>query len=307
MKLKGKLIMSAAALAACAATLTSTTYAWYTTNTTVDASNVSGTTADSGDASILISQDPADASGKKIWASSVSVTKANQKNATALIPLEYTGTQFNALGSTSANTDGYLEFKLYFKTAKVNNGEGTTKLYLKTFKATNADNLKESDNLIYTGVEAGKDYSKGLDAGLPTYTIDAARCLGLVMNSATVANLNSYAFDVTEGTLKDDSVKTSNQINAITYYNTVMGLSGDKVLKDDQHNLKTLGAADSEDGTDALKIAELPNAGTETSVTFKVYLNGWDKYCFDACKGQTFNFEIAFTSDAKLAATCNLA
>lgn len=306
MKLKGKLIMSAAALAACAATLTSTTYAWYTTNTTVDASNVSGTTADSGDASILISQDPKEASGKKIWASSVSVTEENQKNRNSLIPLEYTSTQFQALNSTSANTDGYLEFKLYFKTAKVGDGKGTTSLYLKTFKATNANDLRESDNLVYTGAAASKDYSKGLDVGLPTYTIDAARCLGLVMDSDTVTNLNSYAFDVTEGTLKDDSVKTSNQINAITYYNTVMNLTGEKALKDNEHNLKTLGAADAEAGTDALKIAELPNAGTETSVTFKVYLNGWDKYCFDACKGQTFNFEIAFTSDAKLAATCNL-
>lgn len=304
MKLKGKLIMSAAALAACAATLTSTTYAWYTTNTTVDASNVSGTTADSGDASILISQDPKEASGKKTWASSVSVTKENQKNSTSLIPLEYTSTQFQALNSTSANTDGYLEFKLYFKTAKVNNGEGTTKLYLKTFKATNAaSSLEESDNLIYTGVEAGKDYSKGLDAGAPTYKIDAARCLGLVMDSDTVTDLKSHAFDVTEGTLKEDSAKNDG-INAITYYNSVMNPA--EPLTAEGHNLKTLGAPDSK-GTNALEIAKLPNDGTETYVTFKVYLNGWDKYCFDACKGQTFNFEIAFTSDAALAATCNLA
>lgn len=303
MKLKGKLIMSAAALAACAATLTSTTYAWYTTNTTVDASNVSGTTADSGDASILISQDPAEASGKKIWASSVSVTPENQKNSTSLIPLEYTSTQFQALNSTSANTDGYLQFKLYFKTAKVGDGTGTTSLYLKTFKATNANDLRPSDNLIYTGAEVGKDYSKGLDAGAPTYTIDAARCLGLVMDSFSVTDLKSHAFDVTEGTLKEDSVK-NDEINAITYYNSVMNPA--EPLIAEGHNLKTLGASDSK-GTNALEIAKLPNDGTETYVTFKVYLNGWDKYCFDACKGQKFNFEIAFTSDAALAATCNLA
>lgn len=306
MKLKGKLIMSAAALAACAATLTSTTYAWYTTNTTVDASNVSGTTADSGDASILISQDAETSTGKKIWASSVSVTEANQKNKNALIPLEYTGTQFNALGSEASNTNGYLEFKLYFKTAKVGDGSGHTKLYLKTFKATNANTLRESDNLVYTGAAASTDYSQGLDVGMPTYKIDAARCLGLVMNSPTVTSLKSHAFDVTEGDLKDDSVKDSNgQISAITYYNTVMKPT--TALEDGKHNLKTLGTADAEDGTNALEIAQLPNDGTETSVTFMVYLNGWDKYCFDACKGQTFNFEIAFTSDAKLAATCNLA
>ena len=77
MKLKGKLIMSAAALAACAATLTSTTYAWYTANTAVDANGVTGATANTGTSSIQIAKEKAD---KKNWSSLVNLTTNESSN-----------------------------------------------------------------------------------------------------------------------------------------------------------------------------------------------------------------------------------
>ena len=49
MKLNKKLIMSCAALAACATTLVSSTYAWYTTNTEVTLDTVTGSTAAAAD------------------------------------------------------------------------------------------------------------------------------------------------------------------------------------------------------------------------------------------------------------------
>ena len=38
------------------------------------------------------------------------------------------------------------------------------------------------------------------------------------------------------------------------------------------------------------------------AVTFYFYLNGEDVYCFDACKGQTFEISLEFTTVAKSAA-----
>ena len=40
--------------------------------------------------------------------------------------------------------------------------------------------------------------------------------------------------------------------------------------------------------------------GTEgvLEVVFYIYLNGWDLNCFDACKGQSFNVTIIFSTDA---------
>ena len=37
-------------------------------------------------------------------------------------------------------------------------------------------------------------------------------------------------------------------------------------------------------------------AGQILEVTFKIYLNGWDNNCFDACRGQDFTVTLAFSS-----------
>ena len=51
-----KLILSGTALAAVAATLGTSTYAWYTANETVSATNINGASAGATDASIFISK-----------------------------------------------------------------------------------------------------------------------------------------------------------------------------------------------------------------------------------------------------------
>ena len=34
------------------------------------------------------------------------------------------------------------------------------------------------------------------------------------------------------------------------------------------------------------------------SVTYVIYLNGWDEYCFDACRGQSFSVAVEFSTEA---------
>ena len=59
--LKRKLFLSVASLAVCAATLVSTTFAWYVSNTTAEVQNVSGSTAGAGtDGTLLNTQ-------KAVW------------------------------------------------------------------------------------------------------------------------------------------------------------------------------------------------------------------------------------------------
>ena len=138
MKLKGKLIMSAAALAACAATLTSTTYAWYTTNTEVNANGISGATASSGDTSIFISKDHEE------WGQTVTITatdtNGNFKDS-SLIPLQNSvaGAAFGAMtqldGTTAGIKNNVLTFDLYVKTAATTK-EAPIDLYLSKFIVT---------------------------------------------------------------------------------------------------------------------------------------------------------------------------
>ena len=86
MKLKGltKLVLAGTALAATAATLTTSTYAWYVTNNKVEATGVSGATAgDSVAGSLLISQNSASTTPLN-YTTKINLTSDVQ--ATALVP-----------------------------------------------------------------------------------------------------------------------------------------------------------------------------------------------------------------------------
>ena len=115
-KLVRKLALSCFALGACALTLVSTTYAWWTTNTEVAANGITGTASTAGDASIFISADPATS-----WAQSVSLTKqiTDEGTGTSMIPLQLKDGVLKDIKGTESNNTQYLEFTLYFKTAKL--------------------------------------------------------------------------------------------------------------------------------------------------------------------------------------------
>ena len=74
-KLTRKLFLSICTLAICAVTLVSTTFAWYTTNTEVSASNINGASAATGTSSLLISKNGSD------WAQSISFANEVTKDA----------------------------------------------------------------------------------------------------------------------------------------------------------------------------------------------------------------------------------
>ena len=89
MKLKGlsKLVLAGTALAATAATLTTSTYAWYVTNSTVDATGVSGQVASTSTGSLYIAK--------------------NQKTATTNTPDRYR-TEIALTGAATATMDDDL-------------------------------------------------------------------------------------------------------------------------------------------------------------------------------------------------------
>ena len=94
MKLRNKLILSCAALAAVATTAVSTTYAWYTSNTEVSATGLTAKTDNNGADTLLISK----TGGKGTWSSSIAFEEA----AATLSPVEYTAGTSNAAGTYKA-------------------------------------------------------------------------------------------------------------------------------------------------------------------------------------------------------------
>ena len=305
MKLKGKLIMSAAALAACAATLTSTTYAWYTTNTEVKASGVSGVSAESGDASIFISKTSATTG----WTTSVTL----DANAAAMIPLQLNSTDGKLLksGDLKVATFGdegvkgteYVEFTLYFKTAKTRNN---VDLYINTIEVFNITNAT-ADATKTSGYNTGATLPtyENLYSGLTNhpgigtdaiYSVDMVKALAMtvsngdIVDGKTAYKLDSFAKKLSEtGVLSNGALQGTGAASDAHAYVEGTGVTIDATKKPADDGAIALTANN-------LKIASLDKDGAASEVTFKLYLNGADKDCFDACKKQSFKFNISFTS-----------
>lgn len=309
MKLKSKLIMSGVALAACAATLTSTTYAWYTTNTSVSADGIQGATATTGDASIFISTDGLN------WSQSVTLEKSStfdtanggNMNSASLKPVacSTTGTFSLMAGGSAAKTD-VLTFYLYFKTAVT--GEDVP-LYFSSISVANADSsVNQVDNLLNGTSDTSKP-AIGVSRDKAKYGVDIVKALGMV----TTATTTTYAAGSATGSkeavqtftdlqkhataLDDVNVTEVADTNmALNYYNEVMG----GVIEKPDSGLATFSQANFTKGASHTKIAVLDKDSGICAVRFDVLLNGWDEYCFDSCKNQRFTISLGFTSDNKV-------
>lgn len=224
-----KLALSGAALAAVAATLGTSTYAWYTTNPTVSANNIVAGTSDTGSSSIFISKDSDEA---KNWSSSVTLTNADFVSADpSLTPLSYaTAGQFKsvvtntgALGAASNPGNSVAQVTLYFKSSKVadNNAQA---IYIKSIQVVNttadADaktagrQMPTADNLLYNrthGTPAAKYTADevGVTSDDATYSVDFRDALSMAVYNADSTDRYAVAAVTTEtfATLKANLYK----------------------------------------------------------------------------------------------------
>jgi len=356
MKLRNKLILSCAALAAVATTAVSSTFAWYTSNTTVTASNITAASQNSGDDMLLIA-DGIQRSGAGTtqspysyteittiddlkWGTSVSdVTETHYElkplayNSNAKNLTDYKGDPTAALPSGegvttpteadwNSSTAAYVTFELYFKNAATS----STTLYVKDFTITNnsaaALPAKSIVDLANNYAKFGMTYSKENGyktaagaAASNSYTVNALRVLAVDIESqqitaaggAGAVTETAYDLEGLSGTITD-TLTSAASFNAHTYYNTIMetpiadGLTAaDKTVKT---NLVRTAVLDN-----TLTLGTVPAAGTATTINdvlkvrFKLFLNGWDLACFDACQGQNFTIGMTFTSDEPTAQT----
>lgn len=287
-KLTRKLFLSAIALGLAVVTLTTTTFAWYTSSTQAQASNgsasTSGTTADS---SLLISAD----------GSTFNSTATIAQKGVDLVPLQYDATNnyFKQLKATEeykvdGKAAGIYSFTLYFKS----NNAAAVPVYIQSLTIKNAN---EGDLTLYDSLNVSEN--GGAD-GLPTaskYAVDVVNALDLVIKNDNSTD-NFFNYDLSGKiadtkksvgfTVDENANKTPNAIN---YYNKFMTKS--PIKEEDAPGLSAF--------TKVTPIGTIPATTAESAgileVTFILYLNGWDKYCFDACRGQSFSVGIIFTTD----------
>ncbi len=264
MKLRGKLILSCAALAAVATTAFSTTYAWYITNSTVSASGVTAGTTSSGSDTLQISLDAVD------WKSSVTVGV----DVESLIPVQYGATGNVADGtyptwnptanaasgsSATAATGAYCEFNLFFRNPNGQTAVDATdtapaveaaKVYLKQLTAAHVANTTLPNEKLLTGVGVLASPTAAAVKAKNTYKMDLLRTLNIeivkkeitvaadafvganAVDTVKLANNESgvtsavYGLDNYAGATGFTDDFDANVTNAHTYYNDFKGLTG---------------------------------------------------------------------------------
>ena len=302
-----KLFLSICTLAICAVTLVSTTFAWYTTNTEVSVDGVKGTASTSGDASIYVSWNGTD------WAQSIDLTeiisgaKGEQyKTGHSLVPLQLKADGlYNLAGTKDASKESVVTFTLYFKTAKT---DKNIPLYIQNIDLVNPNSLTPVDNLLYLSsdkmMQANPENPEeqiqvnkpnvGVNRQVSTYAVDIVKALGMTTVECNATDLTPITggkalnIDLENLASPKADIEVTNA-NAVNYYNEVMKASISETGTVGLTQIK-------EDAGQRSQIATLPQNGDAEAVTFTIFINGWDEYCYDAIKGQTFNFDIQFTT-----------
>ena len=295
-KLMRKLVLSCFALGLAVVTLTTTTFAWYTANASVSATGVQGTTAGEISGSLEISKQP-----NQGWGPTVEFTGTNEYtvDGTRMIPLQYSSASLvdldNIAAVTSTGYGQYLQFVVYVRSSSELT-EDTT-VYLESLQITNtlsaaSDNIKKAIlDATYTENAWGANAKVG-----DLYGVDAVHALNFAIhggaeNTAGTIGSENYSIGEISDTVDDLDINLGTNFDALGYYNTLM-----EANKERPQNYETVVA----EGTNFEPIEVLTIAESTTqayAVTVTIWLDGWDKYCFDACQGQTFNVVLKLTTD----------
>lgn len=299
--LKRKLFLSVASLAVCAATLVSTTFAWYTSNTEVESTAVTGATNNQADtSSIYIAAAQTYDEDKSVLTVGTYTSQATPVLVGSSVTLE--PVYYNTLDKTykkintvegsevtygAENKSDILEYVLRFRTATP--GEATP-VYVSNFNISNTTaDLPKSVALAYggnTGIDAAGDYA-----------IDLLKAIKMNVTVTDMTDANTLGDESTTTVYDVASFSTKASVNcttpnAVGYYNTVTGNS--IVLPEENYDAGTAITSKDSGGT-AKALFTIPTSGY-IEVRFVFYLDGWDDACYDVCRAQTMSIGMSFTT-----------
>jgi len=321
MKLKGltKLALSGVALAAVAATLGTSTYAWYVTNSSATVTGVQGSAQAGGLGNVLVAQKSSAQgalNGHGTFEKTQAINTTNMAQTTTaagLVP--YTpvsaadSTAVTSTAATLLNGDtkwvdskavelttgkagkAYLEFDVWVLSTdatKVN-------FNFSIENTTAADKITQQVAYAATGIGTTTQGTKfavnivdALRIAYTQYDYTEAQANSTTASDGTPANSSvffdsSKATDAT-GVATGATFVDASSFDAHSYYHAVLGAS-DKILE----------AGPTVNGIKAQEITL--TKGVESRLHFYVWLEGTDAQCFDSCSGQSFNIGLEFVAN----------
>lgn len=328
MKLKGltKLALSGVALAAVAATLGTSTYAWYVSNSVATVAGMSGATAGTESGNVMVCQLTAAAetgilSRTGNWGNKLTeVTLQNtpnlnpvSKDVTGFTP-ETSGTgwhdkDLNPVQNPDTTAYGYYAFGLWSTDATsidvqfgVANTTSTFK-YQTAYANVGTGGLGVNDTFTVDALNALRvelfQYEfKDSNAETATLaTAMASTAIGQYCPADTFYKTDLSAKYAGPTTTPSGNVLTKgDNVDAHKYFKEIMnedpkgGTSEATAtaLTSGKQNL-TIGQTTTGTGTDAV------TTNNKYIIVLRYWLEGTDKECFDSCIGQTFAFNLEFT------------
>lgn len=271
-----KLALSAAAMGVAALSVTTTTYAWFTSNSTATASNVSGTVIDAGEGNLLVSTDAKTWGKTATFGANDTKLKPVHVNASANTYTDEKGTAVN---------DGVKSYTVYFNISNVAAGSSVhMKVNLSGFSAAVEQTLL-ADAGTSEEAKAGKKVTVGLQDVLAMNINDVAT----FPTGATATKTDGITSPLS-GKAYRYKAETAVAADAVTYYNNLLGetISRPTTGYNDQYDETTtlMGATEATDFT-------LYTLGTDQrsavfGLTFTFFIDGWDYQCFNAVAESLF-------------------
>lgn len=325
-KLGRKLVLSSLSLGLAVVTLSTTTYAWYTSNTDVSAKGMNGAIAGGSAEGLLISKDGVNFSAAITF--TADDIAALTHNGSALKPLQYKagdGGGLETLADNGVSAEAgtgheYLQFSVYVKTTASELAEGSSiPVYFNKLDIKNTTTTLPSYNILSDYKVGGATGTSGWGTNNGTYSLDAIQALslsltsqeaqtdtgGVVHSSKIVADYYSLNNYFTSEELKA-STNLASTVDALDYYNAIMH-GGDADTTNYVTRPTGYAPADivksnhAPEAADAnsLEVISITDISKAYEVIFTIWLDGWDAYCFDACRGQSFSIDFGFTTVKK--------
>ncbi len=326
MKLKGltKLALSGVALAAVAATLGTSTYAWYVSNSTATVSGLNGSTASSDLGSLMVNQlsisteESVDyiVDTSTNWTNKITIGASLKGQPTnGLTPVtKGNGTGANStsgwhdvanVGVAKANAYGYFMFGAWSTKdthADVNVGIKNT-----TTSTTNSVQKAYNPNGLPTGVDAGDTFTQdsiyalkfdfavvdlvvGESSGNTTTGIVESTAFTTAYKGETAAQFTDYTklYSQLEDTGFTHGGNAHTYYKALTAENTTTGDSGITINGGESETSSAFGSG----GTIRLNLG----ANQKKVVLIRYWLDGADTDCFDSCRAQSFELNLKLTA-----------
>ena len=308
-KILRKLTLSAVTLGVAAVSATTSTFAWFTTNSEVTASKVEGSVKEA-DGNMLLSvkngtswESPAKTVTLPAGATSLAPVQASSKTDNSTTT--YSFTKSTSTGTFNTATDGteYIHYELIFHMSDLATGDN-----IKNVVTANFNNFAGGNGSQYLLVDAGT----GAKAG-DTITVNLLDVLSMRVESSIILNgdtnktsygisdtISATANNISSNTTKfyrynteKDTVTVGNDeknADALTYYKNVYSNATSVTRPDNTPNYETTYLSNTDNISDSSKagitlfeVTGTSKAYVKTDIYF--YIDGWDKQCFNAAGG----------------------